>query len=369
LLLFSTRNIRALLLASIFSALAASAAGCAAPKSDGGSPEGLPADWQVRAVGYLDQRAASWLASPPPISNVPCAMSCHTTFPYVLARSTLAPFAKTPAADAARARFEARVAEAVAGTAVPFYGQGADDKVKQSHATEAVLDAAALAFDDVGSGAPPGAATTSALERMWSQQRADGTWDWLEFGLEPWETRNDLGAALAALAAGSVPAGSTSAQEAGTAKLVGYVQKRLDSMVLHDRAMVLWASGKLTGLLDPARADAIAADLAETQREDGGFSLGAWGQGYLAGDSAAESDGYATAVAVLALCSGTAKGAGRADVQRGLAWLAHHQAEDGSWPGRSVNTDTTQVQGFMTDAATAYASLALATCAPAPAAR
>lgn len=200
---------------------------------------------------------------------------------------------------------------------------------------------------------------------MWAEQRADGTWDWLEFGLEPWETRNDLGAALAALVAGSVPASSTGAQAAGTTKLVGYIQKRLDSMVLHDRAMVLWASGKLTSLLDPARAGAIAAELGATQLEDGGFSLGAWGQGHLAKDSATESDGYATAIAVLALCSGTAQGTMRGDVQRGLSWLAHNQAEEGSWPGRSVNADTTQVEGFMTDAATAYASLALMTCVPA----
>src|SRR6185369_10106784 len=101
LIFFSTRNAGALLLAS--AALAVSVTGCSSP--------GLRDDWQVRAAGYLDQRAASWLGSPPPISNVPCAMSCHTTFPYVVVRATLAPFAMTPAAGEARARFEARVAE------------------------------------------------------------------------------------------------------------------------------------------------------------------------------------------------------------------------------------------------------------------
>jgi len=358
---FSNRNVRASLFAVILSALAVPATACTSAP-----PAGLRSDWQVRAAGYLDGRAASWLASPPPIANVACAMSCHTTFPYVMARSALAPFAKTPSADEARSRFEARVTEAVAGTAVPFYGTNTDDKGKQSHATEGVLNAAALALDDIGSGRTLGASTTSALDRMWSQQRADGAWDWLEFGLEPWETRDDLGAALAAIVAGSIPASSTSAQADGTAKLVGYVQQRLGSMVLHDRAMVLWASGKLTSLLEPDQAAAIAADLARTQLEDGGFSLGAWGQGALAQDGAKESDGYATAVAVLALCSGTPDGTERPDVRRGLSWLAQNQAEDGSWPGRSVNADTAQVEGFMTDAATAYASLALTTCAPAP---
>jgi squalene-hopene/tetraprenyl-beta-curcumene cyclase len=354
----STPSIRALFLAS--ATLAASTLGCGSSTT-----ERLRDDWQARAVGYLDQSASSWLASPPPIGNVACAMSCHTTFPYVLARSSLAPFAETTAADVARARFEARVADAAAGTAIPFYGHDGDAKGKQSHATEAILNAAALALDDVGSGAPLSASATSALDRMWAEQRADGTWDWLEFGLEPWETRDDFGAALAALVVGSIPPSANEGHEAGAQKLVGYIQGRLDGMVLHDRAIVLWASGKLTGLVDPTQASAIAADLAASQLDDGGFSLGAWGQGYLAQDVASESDGYATAIAVLALCSGTAEGASREDVKRGLTWLSRHQGDDGSWPGRSVNDDTGQVEGFMTDAATAYASMALTRCVPA----
>ena len=87
-------------------------------------------------------------------------------------------------------------------------------------ATESVLNAAALALDDIGNGMALSASSKSALDRMWSQQRTDGTWDWLEFGLEPWEARNDFGAAIAALVAGSVPAGSTTAQAAGTAPRV-----------------------------------------------------------------------------------------------------------------------------------------------------
>jgi hypothetical protein len=257
------------------------------------------------------------------------------------------------------------VAEAAAGSVVPFYGQNADEKTTQSNATEAVLNAAALALDDVGSGAGLSASSRSALDLMWSRQGADGAWAWLEFGLEPWETRNDFGAALAALVAGSIPARSSPAQAAGTTQLVGYVQGRLNSMVLHDRAMVLYASGKLTTLLQPAQAERIATDLAATQLANGGFSLGAWGQGALASQVANTSDGYATAVAVLALCTGITDGAKRTDARRALGWLAHNQGQDGSWPGQSVNATTEEVKGFMTDAATAYASLAITLCAQA----
>jgi hypothetical protein len=332
------------------------------PPAEGNPLEGLAADWQVKAAGYLGPRSATWLASPPNIANVKCAMSCHTTFTYMMARSSLAAFAETDTADAVRTRFEARVTEQVAGTAVAFYGKNTDDKVKQSHATEAVLNAAALALDDIGAGKPLSASSKSALDQMWSQQRADGTWDWLEFGLEPWETRNDFGAAIAALVAGSVPAASTASQAAGTTKLVGYVKKRLPSMVLHDRAMVLYASGKLTTLIEPAQAEEIATELAATQLADGGFSLGAWGQGDLAAKVAKKSDGYATAVAVLALCTGMPEGAKRPDVKKALGWLATNQAADGSWPGQSVNDTTEQVKGFMTDAATSYASVAITNC-------
>ena len=51
---------------------------------------GLQPDWRQRAAGYLDRRADDWLASPPRIANVRCALSCHTTFPTLLARTALA---------------------------------------------------------------------------------------------------------------------------------------------------------------------------------------------------------------------------------------------------------------------------------------
>src|SRR5687767_2632812 len=55
------------------------------------APEGsnpladLPADWQAKAVKYLDARAGEWLKAPPQVGqNVNCAMSCHTTNAYSL---------------------------------------------------------------------------------------------------------------------------------------------------------------------------------------------------------------------------------------------------------------------------------------------
>jgi hypothetical protein len=73
------------------------------------------------------------------------------------------------------------------------------------------------------------------------------------------------------------------------------------------------------------------------------------------------SDGYATGLATLALLSTDAHDS----AQRGLAWLARHQeSTTGSWPARSLNAKRDPASDpakFMTDAATAFAMLALAT--------
>lgn len=332
------------------------------PPSETDPLAGLAKDWQARAAGYLEPRTASWLAAPPDIANVKCAMSCHTSFAYLIARPSLALFAPTPAADDVRARLETRMSETAAGTALPFYGSQKDDTETQAWGTESILNAAVFALDDVGRGGALSASAKTALDRMWSLQRADGAWDWLAFKLEPWETRNDFGAAIAALVAGSIPPGSSAAQAAGTAALISYVRSHIDSMVLHDRAIAMYASSKLTTLLEPAQAQKVAAQLTATQLPDGGFSLGSWAQGAQASMVANISDGYATAVAVLALCTGLPGGSKRPDVRKGLSWLARHQAADGSWPGQSVNYANDQ-RGYMADAATAYASLALTQCA------
>lgn len=303
------------------------------------SPE--PDDpWRTSAAAYLDARVADWLAAPPQVANVECAMSCHTTFPAVLVHAHL-PAETTPNIDEARARFEARLS----GDVTPFYGRDGDAKVQQSHATEAVLVAAALRYDGV-----PRPSSAPALERMWARQSPQGDWAWLDFGLDPWEHDGAFGVAMAALAA------SGEAESDGLQRL----RKRADTLAtaanLHDRAALLWASSRLEGLLNDAQAEAIATELRAVQRSDGGVALAS----LLGDDQPTEPDGYATAWVALSLCSsGQAPDAARA-AQR---WLREHQAPDGSWPGHSVNGSSRTAKQYMTDAATAYAVLAL-DCAP-----
>lgn len=304
------------------------------------------------AASYLDARVAEWMKAPPPVANVACTLSCHTSFASLIARKHLD--AVMPATDAARTAIEERVRAAVRDDATPFYGTAGSSRARQSRGTESVLNATALILDDRGTQSE---IATTAIAQMWSTQRSDGGWDWLDFGLKPWEAGEDWGLAMAALAAGNAPDAS---RVDNVKRLARLVERRLGStrlpVSLHDRAALLWASGSLRELLPRKAIPNIASAIAATQRADGGFS---WMQ------HDEPSDGYSTALAVLALCHGTADGNQREDVRRGLEWLLTHQRRDGSWPGRSTRDGASdRAQTFATDAATGYAVLALATCKP-----
>jgi len=281
-----------------------------------------PADWRPQTAAHLTARAVDWVEHTPDIGeNVRCAMSCHTTHPYLIVRPLLGPIPPGDAYFAIRAKIDARV-----GATTPFYGTPGSAKERESFGSEAVLNAATFALADRATGvARP--ITKAAFARMWERQRADGGFDWLDFGLQPFEAGGDWGATLAALAAGVVGERGPSVD-----RLVAYLRGRLPRMTAHERVGMLRAGATLRALLDDRERAALVAELEAQRGRDGG-----WG------------DAYTTAYATLALCEN-----GRPDA-RGLAWLRAHRRDDGSWSGH----------GYMADAATAYAALALSTC-PSP---
>ena len=319
------------------------------------TPSVADATWKSSAADYLDQRVGSWLADPPSVANVKCAMSCHTAFPAVLAHASL-PSDRTPNITEARARFEARLPSADA-SATPFYGRDNNAKVQESHATEAVLAATAFVLDDLARGEQIGDPAKEALERMWSRQAPDGAWPWLDFGLEPWEHQDAFGVAMAALAVGRLPDDTTPGQTEGVNKLRAYVQTHIESVPLHDQTALLWSSSALEGLLSASQAEEVAAKLQETQRRDGSFAIGRLMAGHAR--TSLKGDGYATALATLALCT---TGLQPEAAEDGLAWLRSHQQADGSWRGQSLNGPGRTAQRYMTDASTGYAVLALSSC-------
>ena len=116
-------------------------------------------------------------------------ISCHTAVPYALARPALrrALGETTPTPHEARILETAQRRVASLGNEEPFYTQSEDKKV-ESAGVEAVLNAFVLTNHDVDVKATePSAATKAAIAQLWHVQREDGAWNWLNFGLEPYE--------------------------------------------------------------------------------------------------------------------------------------------------------------------------------------
>jgi hypothetical protein len=337
-----------------------------------------PSAWDARAAAsYLDGRMSTWLTWPNAARDHGTAcVSCHTTLPYALARPSL----RRALSETTRATPEGIVHEQVT-TRVrlwrdvePYYPDQTRGlpKTSESRGTEAVLNAVILATRDAEAGAMSDDLRL-AFENLWAlQMRREpfaGGWAWLEFGLEPWEGPRSsyFGAALAAVAIGTAPGDYAATPEIQDqlALLRQYLGKGADSESLFNRLMILWASSELGGVLDDTRRRAVVRAALDAQKQDGGWSLAAlapWQRidGSELGD---ESDGYATALAVLALQRAGELDAAAA-IERGRAWLiAHQDPETGALPATSINRNrdpATEQAKFMTDAATALASIALA---------
>jgi squalene-hopene/tetraprenyl-beta-curcumene cyclase len=268
----------------------------------------------------------------------------------------------------------------------PYYDHTEDKKV-ESRGVEAVINAVVLTADP-----EPSPATTAAIARMWEVQRSDGAWDWLDFGLEPYEAPDAAfhGATMAALAAGSASgrrASDTDKGRAGVDRLRAYLRASLGTQRLFNRTWALLASSRLDGILTPADRDTILRDLDAHQRPDGGWSLadlGTWrwkkqeppfaSPGTTDAALLAASDGYATGLVVYAMRQSGRTAADSIAVRKGQQWLIEHQTperpDDPAWaPWRAHSLNFDREHGgpkgepwrrmFMSDLATSFAVLAL----------
>jgi squalene-hopene/tetraprenyl-beta-curcumene cyclase len=377
------------------------------------------------AATYLDERMDVWFANGRKLQTGQAqtvCVSCHTTVPYVMARPALRRAMQVNTATPQEVRVLEETTRRVEhdDALQPLF----DDKERkrtESRGTEAVLNALILASADAAqSRREPSGPTQRALARMWETQRTDGAWDWLDYGLEPFESADAAyyGATLAALAIGVTPGSSnhlTAETAVGIERLRGYLRATYASQSLFNRVWLLLASTQLNDLLTRAEREALITEIQGRQHDNGGWaleSLGPWrwsqtaapsfvhdvlqqslqllfGQflpvdlrqprfrapGTLDASLLAQADGYATGLIVYTLRQAGFP-ASHPAVSKGLQWLKANQrnvqVNQQAWPAwraYSLNFDREHdgEKGepwrrlFMSDSATAFAVLALVT--------
>jgi squalene-hopene/tetraprenyl-beta-curcumene cyclase len=298
-----------------------------------------------KAAHFLDGVSTAWTR------ERKCG-TCHTNYPYLLVRPVLKE-APTPAQDEVRKFFEARIANWDRGEK--------GDKPRWD--TEVPATAVSLALHDAATTGKLHPLTRQALDRMWTLQQKNGAWNWLKCDWPPLEHDDYFGAVYVALGVGLAPDGYAKTDKAkeGLAKLKDYF-KNNPPPDLHHKAMLLWASQKLDGLMTADEQKKAIQELQAAQRSDGGWSLpmlGAWKRRDGSNnDRNAPSDGYATGLAVYILRQSGVP-ASDEGIQKGKKWLESNQRESGRWFTRSLNTDNYH---FISHAGTCYAALALKAC-------
>jgi hypothetical protein len=381
----ATVSIASMLLGASLAAQQPSGAGSSAP-SRSWDPSGT-------AV-YLDARMDQWFANGTKLKTgdtQTACVSCHAGLAYALARPMLrrVMHVADPSSQEAKLLGDTTRRVETYGTHQVLYDFN-ERRQTESRGTEAVLNAVILSSADAARDLrEPSALTQKAFARMWETQRPDGRWDWLEFGLEPWETIEGSyhGATFAALAVGTLARPSTdSASVAGVERLRGYLSDNFAAQNLYHRTWTLLVSARFAGVITGSQRDALIAELLGKQREDGGWSLDAMGPwkwsktappvkspGELDASLLTRSDGYATGLVVYTLRrAGVA--ADHAAIRRGVRWLESNQRSalvpevpGRAWHAHSLNYDREHGgekgepwrRQFMSDTATAFAVLAL----------
>ncbi len=338
--------------------------------------------WSGKAASYLDARMDWWMGWPSAArDHGTFCVSCHTVAPYAISRPVLRAALGEQTPSATERRLIENVTKRVRlwKEVEPFYPDGpkAINKTAESRGTESIFNALILANYDVPAGRDVPNAKLSpdarlALDNMWALQlktgESAGAWPWLQFHNAPWEGDSQYyGATLAAIAVGTAPGNYKDSPEIrnGMELLRSYLVRERDSQILIDRIILLWASTKVPALLTSAQRKSIMDEALARQHADGGFSLSDFVGGWKRKDNTpleTASDGYATGVVAFVL-----RQAGvtpeQPQLKHALAWLLGNQDKtEGRWLAYSLNKhrDLSSDAGrFMSDAATAYAVLAL----------
>lgn len=335
------------------------------------------------AARYLDGRENYWQHWPgAKRDHGTICVSCHTVVPYAMVRTQMGRELHEQDVPTPEKVMLANVEKRVQDwpEMASFYSDAVDGpgKTAQSRSTEAVLNAVILASVDVQNGKLE-PITRRAFDEVWALQETTGpdagAWKWEDFNLAPWESAESAyqGATLFLLALENLPDryAMDSAHSSQLASLEAYLRKNYGEQPLVNQLYILWLSPKIPGLLSAEQQRSLFREIVSEQNADGGWSLSNLDPGrgieqrlkrkLLVVENEEGSDGYATALVVLAL-EHSGMGLSNGTVADGLNWLKNHQAQDGSWRAYSLNErrdPQSNVGRFMTDAATAYAVMAL----------
>ena len=294
-----------------------------------------------QASHFLDSASLDWQRS------WQC-FTCHTNISYLIARPTIA-------ADAPAHRQVRKFAEELISLRWEEVGPRSD--------AEVVAIAAALALNDAATTRKLHPLTRTALDRMWTVQRPAGDWKWpTRCRWPPMESDEHYGVTLAAIGTGAAPDGyaQTPAARAGLAKIRTFLEDNPPTD-LHHKAMVLWASTYVDGLMSAEERKACIKELLGAERPTGGWAFSTlypWTRGDGKEQDLETSDGYGTGFVVFVLRRAGVPADDPA-VARGVAWLKSHQRASGRWFTRSLNKDN---EHFISHAGSAFAVMALAAC-------
>jgi squalene-hopene/tetraprenyl-beta-curcumene cyclase len=304
-----------------------------------------PAYSSAKAAQFLDAVALDWTR------KRQCG-TCHTNYAYLITRPALK---GEPSSEMLEIRtfFEGRVA----------HWDDAEKSAKPRWDAEVVATGASLALSDALTTGKLHPRTRQALDRMWSLQKPDGSWNWIKCGWPPLEHDDYYGAVFAALGVGSAPEGYAKSEpaQAGLVRLRAYLRST-PAPDLHHKTFLLWASTRLDGLVTPEARDETLQQLRRLQRSDGGWSLPSLGH-WMRRDGTPNpedppSDGYATGLVVYVLRQAGVP-ASDPGVRKGADWLRSHQRASGRWFTRSLNNDKAH---YIANAGSGFAVLALSVC-------
>jgi hypothetical protein len=339
------------------------------------SPVSAATTWDTTAAAkHMDERQTWWMNWPKAKrDHGTSCVSCHTALPYAMARTSLREMMGVKTEAPPEQEMLGYVTKRVNNWAEmePFYGEKSGPrKPEESRVAEAVLNALILArYDSVNGTMSP--TTKTAFDNMWALQfttgEAAGGWEWLNFHYAPWEgdTSAYYGATLATLAVGYTPDSYKKSPEIqrNLTLLRGYLQTNYDAQPLLNKTLLLWSSARFLGLLTKEQKTALVAEIESHQEKDGGWSLATLGSWKRRDNTAIDTrtDGYATAISILALKSaGLANKASQ--IKQGVGWLVANQDATGMWMASSLNKQRPPESDpalFMSDSATGFAVLAL----------